>query len=238
MKPNNKIVRFDALKYAVDKIKALLFEKVDVEEGKGLSTNDYTNEDKAKLDAVAEGAQVNVLEKVSVDGTALEITDKGVNIDLSGKVDKVDGMGLSHNDLTDDLVTKINNAAGGNITLDYESLINKPVAATAEKDGLMSKEDKAALDAMGTTIDTKIATELGKVNHFAVVDALPEVADAKANTFYMVPKAGSETIKDEYILIDGEFVKFGSTDLDLSGFVKTEDLEYVTEADVENLFPG
>jgi len=39
--------------------------------------------DKTKLNGVATGAQVNVLEGVSVNGAALTITSKGVNIDLS-----------------------------------------------------------------------------------------------------------------------------------------------------------
>ena len=47
--------------------------------------------DKAKLDGVAEGAQANVIEAVKVDGVALEITDKAVNIDLSKKANLVDG---------------------------------------------------------------------------------------------------------------------------------------------------
>ena len=53
------------------------------ETGKGLSTNDYTATDKTKLDGVETGAQANVIESVSVDGTALTVTSKGVNIDLS-----------------------------------------------------------------------------------------------------------------------------------------------------------
>ena len=57
--------------------------KVDKVEGKDLSTNDYTNTEKTKLTGIAEGAQVNVLESVKVNGTALEVTEKGVNIDLS-----------------------------------------------------------------------------------------------------------------------------------------------------------
>ena len=52
-------------------------------EGKALSTNDYTTDEKTKLSGVAEGAQVNVIEKVSVDGSPLEITEKGINIDLT-----------------------------------------------------------------------------------------------------------------------------------------------------------
>lgn len=65
--------------------------KVDVVAGKQLSTEDYTTAEKTKLAGVEDGAQVNVIESVSVDGTALTVTSKGVNVDLSGKVDKVTG---------------------------------------------------------------------------------------------------------------------------------------------------
>ena len=43
-----------------------------------------------KLSGIASGAQVNVLESVSVNGTALPITSKGVNIDLSSYALKSD----------------------------------------------------------------------------------------------------------------------------------------------------
>ena len=66
-----------------DAIAAKEATKVDKVAGKGLSEADYTNTEKNKLAGVAEGAQVNVLEAVKVNGEALEITEKGVNIDLS-----------------------------------------------------------------------------------------------------------------------------------------------------------
>ena len=56
------------------------------ETGKGLSTNDYTTAEKTKLSGVETGAQVNVLEGISiVGGAALEITTdtKIANLDLS-----------------------------------------------------------------------------------------------------------------------------------------------------------
>lgn len=43
-----------------------------------------------KLEGVAAGAQVNVIEKVSVDGSALPINSRGVNIDLSAYAKKTD----------------------------------------------------------------------------------------------------------------------------------------------------
>lgn len=59
--------------------------------GKQLSTEDYTTAEKTKLAAIEEGAQVNKIETVQVNGTALTIAGKTVNVDISGKVDKVTG---------------------------------------------------------------------------------------------------------------------------------------------------
>lgn len=63
--------------------------KVDVVQGKGLSTEDFTGALKSKLEGVDTGAQVNVIEAVQVNGTALNVSNKTVNVDISGKVDKV-----------------------------------------------------------------------------------------------------------------------------------------------------
>lgn len=60
-----------------------LAKKVDAEEGKGLSTNDYTDDEKAKLGKIEAEAQVNILEVVKVNDTALPITEKAVNIPLA-----------------------------------------------------------------------------------------------------------------------------------------------------------
>ena len=61
------------------------------EAGKGLSSNDYTAEAKAKLEGVAEGAQVNVIESVSVKGEAIATTTgKNVELDLDAYAKKSD----------------------------------------------------------------------------------------------------------------------------------------------------
>lgn len=57
--------------------------KVNVEAGKGLSTNDFTDDLMSKLEGIAAGAQVNVLEAVKVNGVALQISDKAVNIPIA-----------------------------------------------------------------------------------------------------------------------------------------------------------
>ena len=62
------------------KIKLLLADKVDKVEGKGLSTNDYTSDEKTKLANIAAGAQVNVLEGIQKNGQSVTITNKIANI--------------------------------------------------------------------------------------------------------------------------------------------------------------
>ena len=55
-----KYLDYDGLVYYHSKVKTALGNKVDKVSGKGLSTNDFTNTLKSKLDGIAAGAQVNV----------------------------------------------------------------------------------------------------------------------------------------------------------------------------------
>lgn len=80
--------------------------KVDVVAGKGLSTEDYTSEDKTKLAGIATGAQVNVIDavseefEISAEGKVLGVKGiasskiTGLDTSLEGKVDKVEGSSL------------------------------------------------------------------------------------------------------------------------------------------------
>lgn len=63
-----------------EKVKNGLSGKVDKVDGKGLSSNDYTSDEKTKLAGVATGAQVNVIEGVQKNGTTVTPTNKIVNI--------------------------------------------------------------------------------------------------------------------------------------------------------------
>ena len=65
-------------------IDELADEKVDKVSGKGLSTNDFTDTLKNKLDGIEEGAEVNDIDAVKVNGTALTPdANKAVNILLN-----------------------------------------------------------------------------------------------------------------------------------------------------------
>ena len=81
--------------------------KVDKVNGKGLSTNDYTTEEKNKLENIAENAQVNTIESVSVNGVALSVNNKSVNISVpTGALSSKDK--VTEEDLMSDVLAKIN----------------------------------------------------------------------------------------------------------------------------------
>jgi hypothetical protein len=93
-----------------------LSNKVDKVNGKGLSTNDYTTDEKNKLAGIAAGAEVNVQSDwnaTSGDALILNkptiVTSANVVTALSNKVDKVTGKGLSTNDYTAAEKTKLGN---------------------------------------------------------------------------------------------------------------------------------
>lgn len=79
----------NAIADEVSRVDGELAKKVDKVDGKGLSTNDLTNELKAQYDAAythsqtahaPADAQANVIESVKVNGSAVTVTDKAVDI--------------------------------------------------------------------------------------------------------------------------------------------------------------
>lgn len=124
-KVENAVVRLDDVSVdldnyvTVEQLNAALNNKVDKIEGKGLSTNDYTNEEKEKLASIVSGAEVNVINgasnefSISEDDKILSVVaisqDKitGLAGSLAGKVNTEEGKGLSTNDFTDELKTKL-----------------------------------------------------------------------------------------------------------------------------------
>ena len=63
--------------------------KVDKVVGKDLSTNDYTTEEKNKLENIESGAEENVIENVKVNGTVQTVTNKTVDIPVPTKTSDI-----------------------------------------------------------------------------------------------------------------------------------------------------
>lgn len=82
----NKLIDSTTLNYFKQQLDKLFVKKIS---GKGLSTNDYTSEEKTKLSGIARGAQANVIESVNVNGTALSVTSKAVNVTVPTKTSQL-----------------------------------------------------------------------------------------------------------------------------------------------------
>lgn len=96
----------DAVEAAQATLQGNIDKKVDAVEGKGLSTNDYTTDEKNKLEGIASGAQVNVIETVKVNGVALTPAGKAVDVTVpTGALADKDKVAKA--DLADALKTEI-----------------------------------------------------------------------------------------------------------------------------------
>lgn len=70
--------------YNKSEVDSKLGEKVNKIEGKDLSTNDYTTEEKTKLTGIEDNAEVNKIDIVKINGEAAEIVDKAIDITIPG----------------------------------------------------------------------------------------------------------------------------------------------------------
>lgn len=69
--------------------KAELGDKVDKVSGKGLSSEDFTEQEKAKLSTVESNAAPNVIEVIKKNGTSLTVSEKAVDITVPTKVSEL-----------------------------------------------------------------------------------------------------------------------------------------------------
>lgn len=170
--------------------------KVDKVTGKGLSTNDYTTAEKNKLSGIESGAQVNVIEVVKVNGTALTVSEKAVNVVVPTKT----------SDITND---------SGYITNSVSNLVN--YYTKTEVDGKISSVYKPAGSVAFANLPTLSASVLGNV--YNVTDAFTTTSDFvegagksyPAGTNVVVIDAGSSTYKFDVM----------SGFVDLSGYQTT-----------------
>ena len=127
----------------ISKIKSALGGKVDVVSGKGLSTNDYTSAEKQKLSGIANGAQVNVIESVKVNGTKLTPSSKAVDVTVPTRTSQltndsgyqsatsVESIITAKGYQTQSQVQSLINSAVGNITsIRYEKVTSLPATGS------------------------------------------------------------------------------------------------------------
>lgn len=87
-------------------------------------------------------------------------------------------------------------------------------------------------------ISDKISKALGDIDltNFVIVDELP-TENISTNVIYLIGKEGSDTIKEEYVYSDGNWVFIGDTDIDLSNYYTKDEIEEILASN-QNLKAG
>jgi len=142
---------------------------------------------------------------------------------------QVPGKGLSTNDLTDTLLDKLNNAGVGSFSGQWSALLGTPpgVSIFSNDAGYQNSAQVAAA----------IVSAVAAANHlrFEKVASRPAVASAQANVVYLVPIAGAtgDDKYDQWVLVDGAWENWGTSFIDLSGYLLKTELVPYTNAEID-----
>lgn len=199
---NNKFLDLIGLQHLIGLIKEKFVQK---ETGKGLSKNDYTDEDKQKLstlktynvatteeagllssanltkiNGLEEGAEKNVITKVKRNGTLVNISNKEVDIAVPTKLSEL---------------------------VDDKDLVSKTQVQKLISDARhMKKEIVASKPSKGTE-----------------------------DTIYLVgPKGSGNNVYEEWIYVNNQWEKIGdtSTEVNLEGYIREEDIKAITNDEI------
>lgn len=197
-----KFLDLEGLQQLIGLIKDKFVQK---ESGKGLSTNDYTAEDKqklstlktynvatteeagllssanlTKLNGLEDGAQKNTITKIKRNGTLVNITNTEVDIKVPTK---------------------------------YSDLVN-------DKE-LVSSSD--------------VKTLINEARHMKKEIVATKPSTGEENVIYLVgPKSDGDNSYEEWLFVSGKWEKIGDTNtkLDLTGYLKESDISTITNEEI------
>ena len=241
--------------YLWGKVKDLFVQK---EAGKGLSTNDFSTAEKDKLKGLTNyshpsyTAKASGLYKVTVDSTghisgaaevskaditALGIPGQDTNTTYPISSNTLDGlMSKEMNSKVDGIesgaqVNKIENISVNNVTLTISGKkvnISVPTKVSQLSNDNAYQTSAEVIAAINTALGNFVGIK------FEIISTLPSTgADG---TFYLKPNNGSGTnIYDEYIYVNSKWEMIGTTQVDLSGYLKKTDITTITTAEIDTI---
>ena len=142
-------------------------------------------------------------------------TKDSTNLVLSGGVkDAIDSL---NSDFNADLATI--NSSITNLSDEIDNIVNVEIGDQLKSsiiDNLTSSDTEKALSARQGKILKELIDNLANLQ-ITVVDTLPTTGES--NIIYLVKKAGTGTdIHDEYVYVEGNWEKIGTTDADLTNY--------------------
>lgn len=197
-----KFLDLQGLQQLIGLIKEKFVQK---ENGKGLSANDYTDEEKqklstlktynvatteeagllssanlTKLNAIDDGAEKNVITKIKRNGTLINVSNKEVDISVPTK---------------------------------YSELVNDKNLVT----------------------ETEVKTLISEARHMKKEIVSTKPSTGEENVIYLVgPKGSGNNIYEEWLFVSGQWEKIGDTDtkVDLTGYLKSSEIQAITNTEI------
>lgn len=202
--------------YILTKIKAVLDGTLGTgyvakETGKGLSANDFTNELLTKLNGIQDGADAVAWSQIQQSGTKIAtVTINGTDIDIY---------------IPTSTAITVDDAMSDSSTNPVQNKVIKSYVDTA----------------VGAVIGIKFDADTTGAGYTSLSDLQTKHPTGESGTIYLVQNTGSSpNSKDEYFWNSAGstpgYEKFGTTDIDLSGYVKTTDLVEITTSDIDSMF--
>ncbi|MBO7695427.1 MAG: hypothetical protein J6T10_22610 [Methanobrevibacter sp.] len=198
--------------------------------------------------------------------TKLKQVLDGTNGFVPGYVQKVSGKGLSTNDLTNALLQKLNGIADGadavsftqtqtsgikvgSITINDTTIdiyapnqaitVDSSMSSTSENP-VQNKVIKSYVDsAVASVVQIRFDGDTTGVGYTSLSDLQTKHPTGENGVIYLVQNSGSApNVKDEYFwnTTSSSYERFGSTDVDLSGYLQRSELVEVTTTDIDTMF--
>ena len=248
----NKFLDITGTTYLWGKIKDKFVQK---EVGKGLSTNDFTTDEKNKLKGLNNytlpTASTSVKGGVKV-GAGLAVTEDGILSATGGGTadavawENVIGKPTKVSQFTND--SDFQNATQVNAIVDGKGFLKAvPTEYVTDtelnaKGFLTSVPSEYVTDSELTQKGYQTSSQVqALINNavsgitgieFSVVSSLP--SSGKKGVIYLVANGGkTKNIYDEYIWITDKFEKIGSTEIDLTPYMKKTDMVEISNSEID-----
>ena len=242
-----KIIGKNALAYYDSLLKNLLNNKVEKETGKGLSTNDLTDELKEKILKAGEssfsGAYADLSGKPAIDGNELSAKSTAESLGLAKSTDiptdyltEADLKGYAKTSELPD-VSKFQTAEQVEETLSGKNYATETFVT--DKGYQTASDVSSSIESATTDMATQtwVNSQIANLNKKEVVTSTEQMTDE--NTIYLLSNEGvGNNIYDEYIVVSGKPEKIGTTEVDLSGYVKSADLTEITNEEIDAIVNG
>ena len=229
----------------VSKVKSALSDKVDKVNGKGLSTNDLTDTLKASYDgAITDvsnlkklGAEKNTIVGVKVNGSPLSI-DSNRNVDVTvpttSQIEtKIESYGYQTVTQVDKAITDKGYQTADQVN---SAITGKGYQTASQVESKITGKGYQTASQVQAAINSAVSGITGI--EFKIVTALPTTGE-KGVIYLMLHSHTDESDNyDEYIWLTDKkaYEKIGNTDVDLSGYVKSNDLTALTAADLNTMW--